>query len=61
MSNTTAGEADTNLYAPYVPSKVAAYAYVALFAVGGLLHFILMFPFRAAFFIPIIIGCCSKY
>ena len=60
MSNSTVGEADTNLYAPYVPSKVAAYAYVALFAIGGLVHFILIFPFQAAFFLPLIIGCASK-
>jgi hypothetical protein len=60
MPNSTAGEADSNLYAPYVPSKVAAYAYLALFAIGGLIHFILMFPMRAVFFIPLIIGCISK-
>lgn len=54
-----AGETDHNLYG-YDPSKSAAYAYAALFALMGLVHFVLMFPLRAAFFIPLILGCASK-
>lgn len=60
MSNSTmSGEADKNLYG-YDPSKSAAYAYVAFFTLSALAHFVCMFPFRAAFFIPLIIGCASK-
>jgi hypothetical protein len=58
-NSTSAGLADHNLYG-YNPSKSAAYAFVALFGLSGLAHFIAMFPFRAAFFIPLILGCASK-
>ncbi|KAF4632329.1 hypothetical protein G7Y89_g5807 [Cudoniella acicularis] len=61
MSNSTlpSGSADHNLYG-YDPSKTAADAYVALFVLGGLAHFIFMFPYRAAFFIPLILGCAME-
>ncbi|KAH8597387.1 RTA1 like protein-domain-containing protein [Bisporella sp. PMI_857] len=49
------GEAENPLY-PYTPNKAAAYVYVALFAITAIIHTIMMFPFRAAFFIPLIIG-----
>ncbi|KAL2007578.1 hypothetical protein VTN00DRAFT_9016 [Thermoascus crustaceus] len=38
------------------PSQNAAYAYIVLFGVATAIHFILMFVFRAAFFIPMVIG-----
>ena len=66
MTNSTtnstlpAGTADHNLYG-YEPSKTAAFVYVALFAIAGFVHLIMMFPLRAAFFIPLILGCASKF
>ncbi|CZR51362.1 uncharacterized protein PAC_01237 [Phialocephala subalpina] len=55
-STNTPGEATFNLYG-YEPAKTPAYAYLALFALVAAVHFIMMFPLRAAFFIPLIIGC----
>ena len=52
----TSGEADIDLY-PYNPSAIAAWAFLVLWGIGALVHFILMFPNRAAFPIPLIIGC----
>ncbi|KAJ8112561.1 hypothetical protein OPT61_g5097 [Boeremia exigua] len=53
------GYADRPLY-PYNPSETTAYAFVAMFAIAGLLHFILMFPYRAWFPIPMIIGTAME-
>lgn len=46
---------------PYHPSKVAGWAFVGLFAGSSAAHTILMFPYRSAFFIPMIIGGISTY
>ncbi|PSN69619.1 hypothetical protein BS50DRAFT_547266 [Corynespora cassiicola Philippines] len=49
---------------PYNPSDIAAYIFVGLFALGGIVHIIFMFPYRALFPIPIVIGCvmeCFSY
>ncbi|KAN0102697.1 RTA1 domain containing protein [Hyaloscypha variabilis] len=59
-SNLSAGEVDHNLYGNFVPSKTAAYAYMALFSLSAFVHFIMMFPLRAAFFIPLILGCAME-
>jgi hypothetical protein len=60
MSNSTVpGTADHNLYG-YDPSKGAGYAYTVFFALVALAHFLLMFPLRAAFFIPLILGCAGE-
>lgn len=53
------GTADHNLYG-YDPSKTAALAYVALFSLAGLAHFIFLFPYRTAFFIPLILGSAAE-
>jgi hypothetical protein len=53
------GYADIPLY-PYNPSETAAYAFLAMFGIAGLLHLVLMFPYRAWFPIPMIIGSASK-
>ncbi|KAF3004346.1 hypothetical protein E8E13_009605 [Curvularia kusanoi] len=53
------GYADQSLY-PYNPSKTAALAFTALFATAGALHIILMFPYRAWFPIPMIIGTAME-
>lgn len=48
------------IYFLYNPSKPAAWTFVVLFAGATIVHFILMFPFRAAFFVPLVIGGISK-
>ncbi|PGH12578.1 hypothetical protein AJ79_04199 [Helicocarpus griseus UAMH5409] len=40
----------------YTPSDVAGYAFMALFGTCTVVHFILIFPFRAAYFIPLVMG-----
>lgn len=46
---------------PYHPSKAAGWAFVGLFAGSTAAHTILMFPYRSAFFIPMIIGGISTH
>jgi hypothetical protein len=41
---------------PYNPSLPAGYAFMAIFAIATLVHFVLMIPYRAAYFIPFILG-----
>ncbi|UPL03521.1 hypothetical protein LCI18_014455 [Fusarium solani-melongenae] len=66
MSNSTdtpKGYAPFDLY-PYNPAQPPAYAFLALFGIAAVTHFILMFPYRAAFPVPMIIGCgmeCAAY
>ncbi|KAM5349057.1 hypothetical protein ACJ41O_008880 [Fusarium nematophilum] len=58
MSNTTdtpEGYAPFDLY-PFNPAQPPAFAFLALFALSGLVHIVLMFPYRSAFPIPMIIG-----
>lgn len=45
---------------PYVPSKPAGYAFMALFGISTVAHFVLMFPYRAAYFIPLLLGGICK-
>lgn len=62
MSNSTdtpKGYAPFDLY-PYNPAQPPAFAFLALFGIASVTHFILMFPYRAAFPIPMIIGSGSK-
>ncbi|KAH7123448.1 RTA1 like protein-domain-containing protein [Dactylonectria estremocensis] len=54
-TNTTKGYAPFDLY-PYNPAQPPAFAFLVLFAGAALVHFILMFPYRSAFPIPMIIG-----
>ncbi|OCF42812.1 hypothetical protein I317_03414 [Kwoniella heveanensis CBS 569] len=44
-----------NYYA-YTPSAAAGYAFVVLFGLTTLAHVVMMFPMKAGFFIPLIIG-----
>jgi hypothetical protein len=53
------GEADFDLY-PYTPSATAGYAFLVMFAIGGLTHFVMMIPLRSWFFIPFILGCVGQ-
>lgn len=41
---------------PYNPSLTAGYAFMAIFGITTVAHIILMFPYRAAYFIPLVIG-----
>ncbi|KAJ5171533.1 RTA-like protein [Penicillium coprophilum] len=41
---------------PYTPSATAGYAFMGMFGVSTLAHIVLMFPFRAAYFIPLVLG-----
>ncbi|RAK84194.1 RTA1 domain protein [Aspergillus costaricaensis CBS 115574] len=41
---------------PYTPSETAGYAFMAIFGLATLVHFVMMFPYRAAYFIPLVIG-----
>ena len=41
---------------PYTPSATAGYAFMAIFGIFTVVHFILMFPYRAAHFIPLVLG-----
>ncbi|CAI7616806.1 unnamed protein product [Penicillium viridicatum] len=53
------GQNDTDPWVefyPYTPSATAGYAFTGIFAVSTLVHIVLMFPFRAAYFIPLVLG-----
>ncbi|CRG87355.1 Protein RTM1 [Talaromyces islandicus] len=41
---------------PYTPSASAGYAFMGLFGVATVAHFILIFLFRAPYFLPMIVG-----
>ncbi|KAL4928782.1 RTA1 domain-containing protein [Aspergillus undulatus] len=41
---------------PYNPSLTAGYAFMAIFGIATVTHFVLMFPYRAAYFIPFVLG-----
>ena len=41
---------------PYTPSATAGYAFMGIFGLSTLTHIVLMFPFRAAYFIPLVLG-----
>ncbi|KAL1960329.1 hypothetical protein VTO42DRAFT_8289 [Malbranchea cinnamomea] len=41
---------------PYTPSDTAGYAFMALFGVSTFIHSVLMLPYRAAYFIPLVLG-----
>ncbi|KAL4779923.1 RTA1 like protein-domain-containing protein [Aspergillus varians] len=41
---------------PYNPSLTAGYAFMAVFGIATLAHIVLMFPYKAAYFIPFVLG-----
>jgi hypothetical protein len=53
------GEADFDFY-PYNPSNVAGYIFVALFAVGSVVHLGYIIPYRTWYCIPFLLGCIGK-
>ncbi|CAG8209591.1 unnamed protein product [Penicillium nalgiovense] len=44
------------VFYPYTPSETAGYAFMAMFGVMTIAHIVLMFPYRAAYFIPLVLG-----
>jgi hypothetical protein len=46
---------------PYNPSLTAGYAFMAIFGIATLVHFVLMFPYRAAYFTPFVLGGICTY
>lgn len=47
---------------PYTPSATAGYAFTAIFGISTLIHIILTIPYRAAYFIPLVLGgICTIY
>jgi hypothetical protein len=53
------GEADFDFY-PYNPSNIAGYIFMALFAVGSVVHLGYIIPYRTWFCIPFLLGCIGK-
>lgn len=45
----------------YRPNKAAGFAFVALFALATICHFIYFILFRAWFFIPFLLGGIGKF
>ncbi|KAJ5527509.1 hypothetical protein N7513_011668 [Penicillium frequentans] len=41
---------------PYAPSETAGYVFMAIFGISTIVHIILTIPFRAAYFIPLVLG-----
>ena len=62
MSNITVvtrGLAPFDLY-PYNPSATAAWTFLVLFAIVGVVHIVYMFILRAWFAMPLILGCVGE-
>lgn len=45
---------------PYAPSETAGYAFMAIFGISTIVHIVLTIPFRAAYFIPLVLGGLCK-
>ncbi|KAJ5209663.1 RTA-like protein [Penicillium cf. viridicatum] len=41
---------------PYTPSATAGYAFMAMFGIATISHFVLMVPYRAGYFTPLFLG-----
>jgi hypothetical protein len=54
--NGTNGSSPWVEFYPYTPSNTAGYAFMAIFGIATVVHIILMFPYRAAYFIPLVLG-----
>lgn len=48
------------VFFPYTPSKEAGWAFVGLFGLASVAHVVYMFPMRAWYFIPLIVGGICK-
>lgn len=54
--NGTNGSSPWVEFYPYTPSDTAGYAFMAIFGIATVIHIVLMFPYRAAYFIRLILG-----
>lgn len=54
--NGTNGSSPWVEFYPYTPSATAGYAFMAIFGIATIIHLIMMFPYRAAYFIPLVLG-----
>ncbi|KAJ5160275.1 uncharacterized protein N7482_007279 [Penicillium canariense] len=54
--NGTNGSSPWVEFYPYTPSATAGYAFMAIFGITTVVHLVLMCPFRAAYFIPLVLG-----
>jgi hypothetical protein len=54
--NGTNGSSPWVEFYPYTPSVTAGYAFMAIFGIATVIHIILIFPYHAAYFIPLILG-----
>jgi hypothetical protein len=54
--NGTNGSSPWVDFYPYTPSASAGYAFMCLFGVATVAHFVFIFLFRAPYFLPMIIG-----
>ncbi|RHZ63637.1 RTA1 domain-containing protein [Aspergillus thermomutatus] len=54
--NGTNGSSPWVEFYPYAPSATAGYAFMAIFGIATVVHIILMFPYHAAYFIPLVLG-----
>ncbi|GFF25840.1 protein RTA1 [Aspergillus udagawae] len=60
--NGTNGSSPWVEFYPYTPSNTAGYAFMAIFGIATVVHIILMFPYRAAYFIPLVLGgICESF
>lgn len=58
--NGTNGSSPWVEFYPYTPSATAGYAFTAIFGIATVVHLVLMCPFRAAYFIPLVVGGVCK-
>ncbi|KAF7160785.1 hypothetical protein CNMCM5623_006379 [Aspergillus felis] len=54
--NGTNGSSPWVEFYPYTPSNTAGYAFMAIFGIATVVHIVLMFPYHAVYFIPLILG-----
>ncbi|KAH1279512.1 hypothetical protein KXV18_006250 [Aspergillus fumigatus] len=54
--NGTNGSSPWVEFYPYTPSATAGYTFMSIFGMATVAHIILMFPYRAAYFIPLVLG-----
>lgn len=54
--NGTNGSSPWVEFYPYTPSATAGYTFMSIFGMATVAHIILMFPYRAAYFTPLVLG-----
>ncbi|CAG8006830.1 unnamed protein product [Penicillium salamii] len=47
---------------PYTPSATAGYAFLVIFGIATVVHLVMMFPYRAPYFVPLVLGgVCESF